>query len=458
MPRHTLDRQFTTATFALAIILGAGTTRGLHSIRAEEPANASPPKFEFTEDAGETRVFRVNSRLDVTGELETALGPGRSQTLPLDVQATHVYRECRLEGTGRGPETLRSLRDYERAEATIKVDDQTSSSRLRDDRRLIVASGRREGVSFYSPAGTLRASELDLLRRPGDSLAVLGLLPLAEIEVGGEWTAESWVAQTLTGTEAVLASDLTCKLESAADGVARVTFQGTLEGATEGTPTKIELSGSYRYDLQGKFLTRLELTQKEQRAVGAVSPGLDVTARITLDRTPSNTPGRLTETVVAGIPLEPEAALVQLSLDLPWNARLRHSRDWHVFHVRNQVAVLRLLDEGRLVAQCNITPVATAGPGRHTPEDEFQADIRTALGTRFKEIEQAGKLEGEGNRYVYRVTVRGEANGLEMHWLYYLVAAPSGRQVSFVFAVETPLRKELGERDREIVESLEFVE
>jgi hypothetical protein len=103
-----------------------------------------------------------------------------------------------------------------------------------------------------------------------------------------------------------------------------------------------------------------------------------------------------------------------------------------------------------------VTPVASAGLGRHTPEEEFQADVRAALGTRFKELEQSEVLEIGNGRYCYRVTARGEANGLDMHWLYYLIAVPSGRQVSFVFAVETALRKELADRDLEIVKSLEL--
>jgi hypothetical protein len=321
-----------------------------------------------------------------------------------------------------------------------------------------VATGRREGVSCYSLGGPLRATELDLLRRPGDSLAVLGLLPVTAVETGGEWTVESWAAQTLTGTEAVLQSKLTCRLESVSSNEARVTFTGSVEGATDGAPTKIDLSGSYRYDLKRNFLTHVELTQTEKRTVGAVSPGLDVTAKVTLDRAPVSVPGRLTDSLVAGIPLEPDAALTQLSLDVPWDVRLRHARDWHVFHVRSQVAVLRLIADGRLIAQCNVTPVASAGPGLHTPADEFQADIRQALGDRLKEIEDAGTVDSAGPHYVYRVVAKGETNGINMHWVYYLVAARSGRQTSFVFAVESELRNELGDRDVEIVKSLEFIE
>ena len=441
----------------MAAACGGVLVAGARLSAADESPAPVRPKYSFSEDPADARVFRVNSRLDVTGQLETALAPGRSQTLPLEVHATHIYRERRLEGTGRGAETLRSVREYEQAEATIKVDNQTSSSRLRDDRGLVVASGRREGVSVYSLAGSLRATELELLRRPGDSLAVLGLLPIEEVEVGGEWTPESWVAQTLTGTEAVLKSELTCRLESATANEARVTFTGDVEGATDGAPTKLQLSGSYRYDLKEDFLTHLELTQTEKRTVGAVSPGLDVTAKVTLDRSPATGSGRLTETLITGIPLEPEERLTQLSLDLPWNVRLRHARDWHVFHVRSQVAVLRLLERGRLVAQCNVTPVASAGPGRHTPGDEFQADIRTALGDRLKEFEETGPVDA-GRHYVYRAVAKGETNGIAMHWVYYLVAAPSGRQASFVFAVESDLRKELGDRDLEIVKSLEFLD
>ncbi|MBW3541683.1 MAG: hypothetical protein KY476_15550 [Planctomycetes bacterium] len=427
-------------------------------VDADKPkAEPDKPKFSLDEPADDRRVLAVSSRLSVDGKLETALGGGKSQTLPLVVEATHVYSERRLAGAGRGPEALRSLRAYERAEATIEVNDQTSSSRLGPERPLIVAHGRREGLELYCLGERLRYSELELLRTAGDPLIALGMLPRMEVTVGQTWTAESWVIQTLTGTEAVLKSDLACTLESVAGDVAKVGFKGKLEGATLGATAELSLTGHYLYDMKSHYLSHLELTQTEKRSVGAVSPGLDVTAKVVVDQKPAPSTGRLTDDATRAVPLEPDPQDLALALELPWKVRLVHGRNWHVYHQRERVAVLRLMDRGSLIAQCNVTPVAPAAPGKHTPEKEFLDDVGTALGERLKKIEAAEEVKSQSGRYIFRVVARGEANGLPVHWIYYLCADPSGRQVSLVFAVETSLREKLEGDGLPVVERLEFL-
>ena len=60
--------------------------------------------------------------------------------------------------------------------------------------KLVPASGAlQEGI--ISPERLLTARELDQLRMPFDSLAVLGLLPLGEVKVGDDWTPDTWVLQ-----------------------------------------------------------------------------------------------------------------------------------------------------------------------------------------------------------------------------------------------------------------------
>jgi hypothetical protein len=148
---------------------------------------------------------------------------------------------------------------------------------------------------------------------------------------------------------------------------------------------------------------------------------------------------------------------VILEFRSPWNVQFAYDRNWHVFHQSDKTAVLRLLDKGSLIAQCNLSPAPAAAPGQHTPDDQFQKDIRNSLGDRVRTIEQAELLKSGDNTYRYRVTVVGEANKIPMHWIYYLCADPSGRQVAFVFAVESKLREQLGNRDLGIVQSLEFL-
>ena len=168
--------------------------------------------------------------------------------------------------------------------------------------------------------------------------------------------------------------------------------------------------------------------------------------------------GSLTKEAAAAVPLEPPAALTQLIFHAPWNVEFRHDREWHVFQQSEQIAVLRLVDQGNFVAQCNLAPVRPANRGEHVTETQFQSDIRTSLGTRLKAIEKAEIVPTGDDRFLFRVTATGEANKIPITWIYYLCAAPNGLQTSFVFAVETALREKLGNRDLEMLKSLRFVE
>lgn len=419
----------------------------------EDPAD----EYRLEEPVTDRRAFNVSVRMAVEGDVEFALGDGKSGKQPLEVDATIGYRERRLSGTGRDALALRSLREYAKPEARIKVGERLNFSQLRSDRRTVVAQGRREGVLIYSPSGPMNALELELLEHPADSVAALGLLPPRAVTVGEKWVPESWVIACLTRTEAVVESELTCRLESVTDGAARVAFAGKIEGAILGAASEIEIDGSYRYDLQKNCVTRVELTQKEKRSVGTVSPGMEVTARVVLDRAPTPVFGRLTDALADSIPLEPDDRLLKLHLDLPGAMRIACDRSWKLFLQNEQATVLRMLDRGSLVCQCNISRIPAVARGRHTPVDRFQGDIRIALGNKLREFEQAEEIPAEDGRFLYRVTAVGESNGEPMHWIYYLCAAADGRQVSFVFTIESGLLDQFAERDLALLGSLQFL-
>jgi len=430
-----------------AAILGAGL---IHAAIAAE-------KYTIAEPAGDTRVFSVDVLPRVAGHLETAAGDGKAVAHKLDINAALRYRERRLSGAGRDAEAFRALRHYREAEARVAVGQQITSSRLRDQRRMMVARGQRDGVSLYSPAGPMSYEELELLRVPGDSLAALTLLPPKEVETGEKWTIPSWAAQMLTGTEAALKAEIVCTLQRVRGDVAHVEFSGRVEGASAGAAAEVDVDGHYLFDLRNGYLSHLELSQKEKRTVGPVTPGIDVTARIVLDRAPAPEKGPLSDEAAAAVPLDPDPASLLLEFRSPWNIRFGYDRNWHVFHQSDQVAVLRLLDKGSLVAQCNVSPVPAMAAGQHTSEEEFQADVREALGERLKKIESAARIPTDGNQFRFRVVATGEANKIPMQWTYYLCADPSGRQAAFVFAVEAKLAGQLANRDLAIVQSLEFL-
>lgn len=441
----------------VALIIAAWLTVASSASAAE--------RAEMKEEATDGRVFKVGVQLSVAGKVYAQPGPDKA--LKLQAAGQFNYQERRLAGTGRDAESLRTIRYYDKAAAAIQAGDQNSRPELRDSLRLIVAQGQTEGVEVFSPSGPLTYNELDLLRTPGDSLAALALLPEDRVEVGEIWKPAEWVLPLLTGVEAAEKSQLTCKLESIKSGTAQVTFKGETLGAILGAAASINVEGHYLWDLEQKHLKHLELTQTEKRTIGTVSPGLDVTAKVIVTREVIAKPMRFSDTEIAQIPLEPNDASRLLMFDSPaWNVRFFHDRKWHLFHQTGDIAVLRLLDKGGLITQCNIKKLPDAEPGKHVPEETFRADIQRTLGKGFQEIIQAEQIKLRDGLYVYRVIAVGtlerkndkkEIEAAPMQWIYYLVANPEGRQIAFVFTLDPKLSADLKSRDLSTVGGIEFL-
>ncbi len=419
---------------------------------------ADAGSYALKEPPADSRIESVDVRVKVSGTAEFAIEKGQYLAHPIVADATLKFRERWLPGAGRDAEALRSLRHYDSLTTEIKVADHPTRSELSRERRQIVAQGRSEGILFYSPLGVLTAADLELLRAPADTLCLVALLPPTPVAVGDKWTPAAWVGQMLTDTEAASESKLTCTLESVADDKAKVKVEGTVAGASAGSSGKIELHGSYVFDLKAKLLTRAELDQTEDRTVGPVSPGLKVTAKTVVTRAASSDSEGLTQEAVSAVPLDPPAALTRLLFRTPWNVEMTHDRDWRVFQQNPQIAVLRLVEQGSLVAQCNLTPIRPAAAGEHVSVKQFQDDIRTSLGPRFKSLDKAEQIATDDGRFLYRVTVSGEANKNPITWIYYLCAARNGSQTSSVFAVDSKLVKRLADRDIEMMKSLKFID
>ena len=182
----------------------------------------------------------------------------------------------------------------------------------------------------------------------------------------------------LTDTEAASKAELTCKLESVADGKAKVTVAGNVEGATAGSSAKVVLKGWYLFDLKAERLVEAQLQQTEERTVGPVSPGIKVTATASMTRTPTADKSDLSDEAAAAIPLSPPAPLTELYFRAPWNVEFRHDRAWHVFQQSLEIAVLRLMDHGTFIAQCNLAQFVRPTGASMLPSINFRATFARA--------------------------------------------------------------------------------
>ena len=409
------------------------------------------------EPGSDDRVYSVRCRLQVNGTLRTAAGQGQANELELKVDGRLSYLERRLAAAGRDSHTLRSVRSYGLAEAEIDVGERRTLNRLPDSLRLIVAEGRAGGIRHWSTSRPMTSDAINLLHTPGDSLALIPLLPDVEIEEKSEWSPPHWVLPTLTGVEAVSKSELTCRIDSLDDRYAVIAVEGQIEGAILGALTKVTLRGKIAYDRTAGHIRQAQITQKEERAVGTVTPGMNVTATMYVDRQVSESSGALTERLVESLPLNPEAAQLAVAFVSKSDTYLLLDRDWHVFHQTDDVAVLRLVDGGSLIAQCNVSRLPRVPAGSHTPGPQFAADIQTALGEQLNEISDVQPIPLGDDRTLLRVVARGRSRNVPMSWYYYLCAAPDGRQLACVFSLESRLAESFEGRDEELVRSIRFL-
>ena len=426
---------------------------------------AAAERFELQEDAADGRLCQVQAELEVSGKLFPQPGPDKA--LKLAVESRFRFAERALKGTGRDAESLRSVRLYEEAQAKIQAGDQHSHSVLRNSQKLVVAAGSLEGVDLFSPAGPLTYNELELLHMPADSLAMLAWLPTSAVEIDETWKAPEWSLPLVTGIEAIEKGKVTCRLESVKESLARVRFEGEVLGASVGASSAVEIQGHFDYDLKRKLVVQISATQTEKRAIGAVSPGLDVSARVKVNRSLHNDDTKLSAKELAAISLEPNQANRLLVFEgADWNMRLYHDRQWHLFQQSREGALFRLLDQGGFIAQCNIKKLATAESGKHVSEKQFQRDIEESLGKNFEQFLHTEKINAKDGLFIYRVVAAGTISRVNdkkepetnaMQWVYYLVAHPDGRQLSFVFSIDARQIKEFGSRDLSMVGGIEFL-
>ena len=119
-----------------------------------------------------------------------------------------------MDGQGQ---PRRSVRQVERAAATINGEVRPYTSALRPDVATLVADRREGSVSVVSPGGPLTRSELELVQGPGDPLALRSLLPYEPVAVGDRWTVGDLAARNLSGYDALASNALEATLESADD-------------------------------------------------------------------------------------------------------------------------------------------------------------------------------------------------------------------------------------------------
>jgi hypothetical protein len=419
---------------------------------AAEPAAAQTIPLAEAVQPGD--CFHIQLAMQLKGQMRVQKD-GDPASLPLEASATHDFSE-RVLAVGKGGVIDRAARVYETARASILVNGDRLERSLRAERRLLAAQRTREGVLVYAPNGALLREEMELASEHLDTLSLPGLLPGGEVAVGATWKPADVAVQGLCGFEGLTGHTLQGKLDAVQDGVAVFSVAGTAGGIDGGALVKLTITASGRFDLKAKRIVALEWKQKDERGQGPVSPATNVETSWKVTRQVVPQPAALSDVALVGVPDKdvPESLLRLEYREPKGRFGLLLAREWQTVAQTAEHLVLRLMDRGDFVAQATLTTWTPAGKGKHLSPDEFKKAMGNTPGWEPDRELQAGEVPSDG-RWVYRLSVLGKLEGVEVLQNFYLIAAPEGEQVVVAVTLAPKQAEKLGARDLALVAGLE---
>src|SRR5262245_6679594 len=411
--------------------------------------------FRASAQVGSQRHAKVVMEVEV--QLKLNADGQEVKHLPIKVQGELEYVERVLSQSKQWTE-VRLARSYQTAQAKIRLHESELKNELRPQRRLIVAESNSKSATLFSPHGPITREELDLIEAPASDIALEALLPPRATKVGSNWPlAEATVARLL-GLEAISQQDLVCTFDSVKENVAIVSLAGKVTGAIGGVSSDIELKGKLNFDVRQRAVTWLTLAYKENRAIGHAQPGFEVVSTLRMVSAPTQPTPELSDQALKGLPLAPSVGqtLIELRSE-DGGFQLHHDRRWSVMLERSDITVMRLVDRGDLIAQCNITPRPALAKDEQLTMEGFQEDVKRVLGTNFEEIVKATEEAGDNGLRVLRVVVAGKVGDLPIQWTYYHLSDDHGHRAALVFTLESSLLDRFAHIDRELIGNFRFL-
>ncbi len=416
-------------------------------------------KYSLTTCRSADSLDRIDASLEVSGNVHILSEDNELEELKLAVLANLVYDERSLLVPISPKAPMRSVRHYEKAKAAIEVDDQEMQPVLRDDRRLVVVDVDEGKSTLHCPAGPLDHDELDLTDILANTLILDRLLPPYQVAIGSSWKHSDELVGLLLGLDAVSSNRVESTLSSVKESIVLVELSGDVHGAIHGVSTEVQLRAKYQFDVLAKRITWFGLLVQEKRSIGHVGPGLDVVARLQMKIAPIEESPYLTDAALDGLSLESaedSSWLIYESVAGGW--QLLNDRRWFVTSDEPKAAVLRMIDAGEFVAQCNVSSLPQVDAEKLPSLSKFQQDIQVGLGESFGQFISAKQETNDLGNRVFRVVIGGKASDVPIQWVYYLVADQTGRQLTLVFVVEAELVERLAGADEQLAAAVQFVD
>jgi hypothetical protein len=240
----------------------------------------------------------------------------------------------------------------------------------------------------------------------------------------------------------------------------KIRMGGTVHGTVDGAAAEMELRAAYLYDLSAGRITKLNLAIKQRSKPTTLTAGLDVVAKLSVVVKPAHDkPAPFDDAQIAKATAMAQPELRQLLEESPQRGyRFHYGSSWIVMSAEEREFMsLRLLNEGDLIAHCNIATRPPKAEGKPTSLAVFEAEVCKSLGDRLKKVEAATEWTTAAGHRCLGVIASGTLDEVPVEWRHYLISAEHLPQAAISVSVDQSLLERFADADRPIVDSLELL-
>lgn len=358
-------------------------------------------------------------------------------------------------------EVQAAARQYHEASVKTWVAGHSTSHELRPEcrnARLV----RNDGVwQQYCPDEPLQTREIDLIRLPVNTVVLDRLLPAQPVKADSAWTLDERTVAEIFNLEAVHSTTFKAHVVAVEGGVAKIEYDGTIEGTANSVPTKLEVEGNMQASLGQKcgLVTWVGMSLRETREISQAEPGFHLTARIKLIR--KEEPTACSDVEAAELRMlaasDDEGRWLVRIASLGGRYQMLADRRWKTIVDAGDESIVRLVEKNQVVAQCNITRLPKLSAGQQLTLAGMQDDIRRSLAESLEQVLEAGEKVNSAGLRMLRVVAIGQTSDVPVRWVYSHLSDDSGRRVSLVFTMSGEAAEQFGAADEQMTGSFELL-
>lgn len=423
-------------------------------------ATLSARDYDLVCEVDSDSTLAVKTQLQYSGSVivDSAGEEENARVLPLDVRARLEFDQRISASSATAPQAIRY---FEQARAVIKAGKGQTETKLGEAKRLILARMKQESngshkVQIASIADTLSQQEYELLKNPGDPLALIPMFQKKNVSIGDKWKLEKDALADLLAINRVITSSVTMLLKSVDDNQAKVYIYGKAKGEVDDAISELQVKAIAILDLDQHLVTSLRMTIDEERRAGQFAPGFEGRIKLESRLEPTTENVMLSRGRLASMN---KGRKVKFAFELDRDINeftLIHDTDWRVIATEEDAVVMRYVHDGQLVAQCNLVQLPNRPVDNPLTLSKFQEEINKITAESEARVTGSNKFATDSGLDVLHVAVDGVESGIPFSWLYYHVAADDGRRVTFVFTHEKEVADYFGSADRTLINSITF--